>query len=156
MDADAPCCCSDLDDLAIVGMGDPNGLDDRVFSTLERVADHGGTHWWLYASTCSACGQSWMIAQDERIHDNFYLRRISPLTVREIIEHSQWPDEFLRYEQVLRIGRNSGRIARFLNPRDPALIDTANDLRRERPDISAEDIAYVLAIPLSAAVRLLR
>lgn len=97
-----------------------------------------------------------MIAQDERIHDNVYLRRIGPLILREIVEHARWPDAFLRYEQVLRIGRDPGRFARFLNPYDLALVDTVHDLRRERPDISAEDIAYVLAIPLAAAQQLLQ
>lgn len=53
--------------------------------------------------------------------------------------------------------RHRRHLAGFDRPTGMAeiLIDTANDLRRERPDISAEDIAYVLAIPLNAAARLL-
>lgn len=155
MSQEASCCCSELDDLAVVGMGDPDGLDERLFATLDLVQDHGGDQWWLYVSTCSACGQSWMVAQDERIHDNYYLKRISLETMREIINHSRWPDDFLRYEKVLRLGRDSGRVAQFLDPRSPALIDTAKDLRRERPDISVEEIAYVLAVPTKAVARLL-
>lgn len=155
MDQETTCCCSELDDLAIVGMGDAQGLDERVFQTLDLVQRHGGDQWWLYVSTCNGCGQDWMVAQDERIHDNFYLKRISPGTLREIVDDSRWPGDFVRYEQVLRLGRESGCIARFADPRDPALIHTAHDLRRERPDISLEDIAYVLAIPSSAAAQLL-
>ena len=155
MDDEKRCCCRELDDFAVVGMGDPNGLDDRVFATLDRVQRHGGTQWWLSISTCHVCGQNWMIAQDERIHDNFYLKRIDQFVLHEIVHRSHWPDDFLRYEQVLRLGRESGRIAQFANPHDPALIDTVSDLRRERRDISAEDIAYVLAIPHKAAAQLL-
>jgi hypothetical protein len=44
----------------------------------------------------------------------------------------------------------------FLDPRSPALIDTAEDLRRERPGISIEEIAYLLAISVSDAKRLLQ
>jgi hypothetical protein len=155
MDAKGACCCQELDDLAAVGMGDPDGLDERVFATLQRVRDHGGAEWWLYASTCRASGQSWMIAQDERIHDIFHLRRIAPSVMHEIVEHSRWPDDFLRYEQVLRLGRQSGKIAQFLNPLSPALVQTVSDLRRERAGISIEDIAYVLAISTESAARLL-
>lgn len=95
-----------------------------------------------------------MIAQDERIHDNFYLKRLDGEAMREIVDHSRWPDDFIRYEQVLRLGRQSGKIAQFLDPRSPALVETARDLRRERPEISIEDIAYVLAIPVKSAARL--
>lgn len=154
MSSNFACCCSELSDLAVVGMGDPNGLDERLFDNLERVQDHGGEQWWLYASVCKACGQNWMIAQDERIHDNFYLKRLDGEAMREIVDHSRWPDDFIRYEQVLRLGRQSGKIAQFLDPRSPALVETARDLRRERPEISIEDIAYVLAIPVKSAARL--
>ena len=150
------CCCVELDDLAVIGMGDPDGLDDRVFSTFDRVREHGGVQWWLYASTCGACGQSWMIAQDERIHDNFVLKRIEPAVLHRIVYASDWPGDFLHYEQVLRLERQSGKVARFLNPRSPALVETVSDLRRERPDISIEDVALVLAIPTESAARLLR
>lgn len=156
MDVDEPCCCAELEDLAIIGMGDAQGLDERVLATFDLVQDHGGEQWWLYVSTCNVCAQNWMIAQEERIHDNYCLKRLDPATMREIIDQSKWPDDFLRFEQVLRLERQSGRIARFLDPRSPALIDTANDLRRERPDISVGDIAFALAISVSDAMRLFR
>lgn len=49
------CCCHSLADLAVVPMGG-DGLDERVFATLEKICDHGGDLWWLYLSKCSACG----------------------------------------------------------------------------------------------------
>jgi hypothetical protein len=156
MDAKSPCCCQELDEIAVVGMGDPEGLDERIFSTLDHLLDHGGLQWWLYASTCRACGQSWMIAQEERIHDNFVLKRVEPAVMERIVQTSDWPEDFLRFERVLRLERESGKIARFLNPRSPALVETVADLQRERPDISIEDIAFVLAVSTESAARLTR
>ncbi len=137
-------------------MADLDGLDDRVFATLDEVRKHGGEQWWLYASTCSACGQDWMVAQDERIHDNFVLKRVTPAIMKGIVHASEWPEDFLRFERVLRLEREFGKVARFMNPRDSALVETAADLRRERPDISIEDIAFVLAISTDSAARLTR
>lgn len=155
MEAISSCLCLQLDDLAVVGMGGPNGFGGRVFSTLEKVREHGGAQWWLYASTCSACGQNWMIAQDERVHDNFVLKRVKPATMLRITENGNWPDDLLRFEQVLRIESESGKVARFLDPQDPALVATVHDLRCERPDISMEEIAFALAIPTESARLLL-
>lgn len=156
MESDQGCCCSSLDDLVIVGMGHPDDLDRRILATLESVQDHGGEQWWLYAATCTRCGQHWMIAQESRIHDNYCLRRISGEDMQAICSRGIWPDDFLRFEQVLRLEAEAGHIARFLNPREAVLVDTANDLRRERPEISVAEIAFVLALSIGEAKRLLR
>jgi hypothetical protein len=147
------CCCKSLSDLAVVPMGG-DGLDERVFAPLDRIVAHGGDQWWLYVSGCQVCSQSWMIAQDERIYDNYYLRRLSPSVCREIVDEAHWPDEFLTYEKVLRLGRTMSRSVTFLDPSSPALVCTAEDLRRERPRISVEEVAYLLAIPVSDAADL--
>ena len=156
MDNSTACCCSELADTAIIGMGDAEGMDERVFETLDLVRNYGDDKWWLYASTCRACGQNWMIAQEERIHDNYCLKRIDWQTLNEIVEHSGWPDDFLSYENVLRLGREAGYDETFLDPKSPALVETAQDLRRARPEISIEDVAYALAIPTKQAERLFK
>ena len=147
------CYCASLPDLAVVPMGG-EGLDERVFASLDRVQEHGGDQWWLYVSVCNKCRQNWMIAQDERIYDNFYLRRLNAATAKAVQEQGQWPDEFLTYERVLSLGRTMSKPWTFLDPRSPALVWTAEDLRRERSDISVEEIAHLLAIPVSDATRL--
>ena len=123
MDA-ATCCCSELDDLAVVGMGDTEGLDERLFDTLDSVKDHGGGQWWLHASICRICGQNWMIAQDERIHDNFCLKRIDPGTKR-----------------LIRSGENT------LNPYDRHAIEAAVQLKES--GVEAE-ITVVTVAPATA------
>jgi hypothetical protein len=132
-----------------------DGLDERVFSTLERTRDHGGDQWWLYMSKCSACAQDWLVAQDERIYDNSYLKRISPTDARVAAEDNRWPDDFITYERVLRLGRTLSQPWTFLDPRSSALVWTAEDLLKERPDITVDEIAYLLAIKPKAAARLL-
>jgi hypothetical protein len=132
-----------------------HGQDERVFATLEQVRDHGGTQWWLYASQCTECRQGWLIAQDERIHDNYYLKRLTAEELRRIVDCNDWPDHFLTYEQVLKLGVSSGHTCRFIDAESPALVWTVGDLKRERPTISVEEIASLLAIPVSNASQLL-
>lgn len=132
-----------------------DGLDERVFATLEQTHDHGGDLWWLYLSKCSVCGQDWLVAQDERIYDNFYLKRLDPADALDIAEGNRSPDDFMTYERVLRLGRTLSQPWTFFDPRSPALVAAAEDLVKERPDISVEEIAYLLAIEPKAAARLL-
>lgn len=148
------CLCAALPDLAVVRMG-WDGMDERVFATLEPVCDHGGDLWWLYLSRCSACGQNWMIAQEERIYDDYYLRRVDAATAREITSEQQWPDEFITYERVLKIGRTLSSPYTYLDSLSPALIDTARELRKARPDINVLEIAHLLGIPPGCAAQLL-
>lgn len=152
--ADPDCGCAALPDLAVVPMGG-EGLDERVFAALEHIRDHGGDQWWLYLSKCKACGQDWLVAQDERIYDNYYLKRLAPAAARDIIERNRWPDDFVTYERVLRLGRTLSQPWTFLDSRSPALVWTAEDLVKERPDISVEEIAYLLGLTPNAAARLL-
>lgn len=148
------CECPSIKDLAVIPMG--GGLDEIAFSTLDQVAEYGSEKWWLYASRCRICGQSWLIAQDERIHDNFHFKRIASEELAKITELSKWPEDFFLYEQVLRLGRESGHTCTFFDQKSPALVWTAEELREARRDISIEEIAYVLDVSESQAEKLLR
>ena len=148
------CCCNVLVDLAVIPMGG-NGLDELVFASFETVHRHGGAQWWLSVSTCQICLQDWMIAQDERIYDNYYIQRITAETKRDIIEWDLWPDDFLTYEKVLRLGRSQSRDFKFADPTSPALVTTILDLRQARPDISVEEMADLLQISVPHIVGLL-
>jgi hypothetical protein len=149
------CCCRSLPNLAVIPMGG-DGQDERVFATLNNIRDHSAHLWWLYLSKCSACEQDWLVAQDDRIYDNYYLKRLDREEGQDIAEGVRWPDDFISYERVLRLGRTLSQAWTFVDPQSPALIATAEDLRKERPDITVEEIAYLLAIKPKAAARLLR
>jgi len=148
------CECLSLRDLAVVPMGG-DGLDERVFATVRRVCDHGGQQWWLYLAKCASCGQYWMVAQEERIFDDYFLRRLDSIIAIKIVTSREWPSEFLTYELVLTVGRKLSQPCRFMDALAPSLVWTAADLRKERPDISVEEIAYLMGITPAHAVRLL-
>lgn len=152
--SESRCLCASLSDLAVVRMG-WDGLDDRVFVTIEKICDHGGDQWWLHLERCRACGQHWMVAQEERIYDDYYLRRLDQTAARKITDAQIWPDEFITYERVLKIGRALSSPCAFADSLSSALVCTVQDLRRERPDISILEIAHLLGIPPGCAAQLL-
>ena len=154
-EASSPCCCASLPDLAAVPMGGA-GLDERVFATVESVVDHGGDAWWLHLSKCCACGQHWMIAQEERIFDEHFLRRLTVDEARRITVEHEWPIEFISYERVLKTGRALDiRPCIFLEKLAPSLVWTAEDLLKERPNISVDEIALLLGVTEGQAKRLM-
>ena len=133
-----------------------DGLDERVFATVDNVVDHGRDFWWLHLSHCRACGQHWMIAQEERIFDEHFLRRLTVDEAERISTSAEWPVEFLSYERVLKTGHALGiRPAVFLQRFSPSLVWAAKDLRKERPDITEEEIALLLGVTVRQAKRLL-
>jgi hypothetical protein len=149
-----PCHCAALSDLAAVPMGG-GGLDERVFATIELIRDHGGSQWWLNLSRCTACDQNWMIAQEERIFDEYLLRRVSEAEAGAILA-GHWPDDFMTYERVLEIGHIFATPCVFFDPFADSLIWSAHDLRRERPGITAAEVARLLGVTVENAGRLLR
>jgi hypothetical protein len=140
---EAKCECAALPDLTVVPMGGDD-LDVRVFATLKRVRDRGEPRWWLYLSNCSSCGQNWLVAQEERIFDDYFLKRVSVTEAENIVVAVRWPEDFSTYEQVLRVGHSLSKPCTFADPLDPSLIWTAQDLRKERPELTSEEIALLI------------
>jgi hypothetical protein len=91
------CRCIRLADLAVVDMG---GDDAVVFSTLKDEVARGDPFWWLSARICSACGDQWLVAQEERQNDVFCMRRLSSDEWRRIQSRQGWPSDFDRYEDA--------------------------------------------------------
>ena len=139
------CECVTLADIAVVPMG-MDGLDKRFFATIERVADYGSDKWWLCCARCCACGQRWMLAQEGRIYDDYFLKRLSHEEVQNIIDRHQWPTEFDTYEKVLDLGSRLSKPCRFVDPLSAELTDTARDLLVCRPEIPVERLAKLLGI----------
>lgn len=149
------CRCCSLSDLTAVPMGG-TGLDEQVFATIDHILDHGGDAWWLHLSRCRVCNQHWMIAQEERIFDEYFLRRLDADETDRILTEKEWPSEFLTYERVLETGHALGiRPCRFLDPTAGSLVWTVEDLKKTRPDISTQRIAYLLGVLVTQAKRIL-
>ena len=130
-------------------------LDQRFFATVDIVREHGGDQWWLYLSECGRCGQFWMVAQEERIFDDYFLRRLTAEQAQDIVGEGHWPTDFITYERVLKVGMRLSRPCIFLEAMAPSLIWTAQDLRKERPDMSVEEIAELIGVRPAAVRRLL-
>lgn len=97
-----------------------------------------------------------MIAQEERIFDEHFLRRLTPGEANRISVEAQWPFEFRSYERVLKTGHALDiRPCVFLERLSASLVWTVEDLRKERPDISVEEMALLLGVTPSRAKRLL-
>ncbi len=106
------CICNTLPDLANVPMGG-DGLDEKLFATLENVKNYGEPKWWLYLGKCSTCQQDWLVAQEERIFDEYFLGRLSSEQANRIVKSNIWPEQFLTYESVLKIGSTLSRHCLF-------------------------------------------
>lgn len=141
------CECGRLDDLAVVPMGRHD-----VFRTLRLVRARGLPQWWLGAFTCSACGQAWLVAQEERHNDIFILRRLDATEAGRLLGEGVWPPDFDRFERLLEIGREAGHAVRYADVTDSPLLHTVADLARERPGIRVSELAALLNLdPLVAA-----
>lgn len=96
-----------------------------------------------------------MIAQEERIFDEHFLRRLTVDEANRISANGEWPVEFLSYERVLKTGHALRiRSCVFLERLSPSLVWTVEDLRKERSDISVEEIALLLGVTETQVKRL--
>jgi hypothetical protein len=155
MTTEQPCLCPEFPDETHIPMG-CDDLDQQFFATVEGVKDHGGSQWWLYSAKCRVCGQNWLVAQEERIFDEYFLVKLS-LQDAELIEGSDiWPKPFQTYADVLRRGHNAGLYCGvFFDDIAASLVWSVEDLRGERPDISVQEIADLLGIDTNQALRVI-
>jgi hypothetical protein len=132
------------------------GDHESVFQTLIKLRERGEPRWWLYASCCEACGQLWLVAQEERQNDVFILKRLDQTAATDLSTADVWPRDFDRYETLLEIGRVAGKKVSFVDPFDSSLVATIEDLARDRPYIAVSEIARLLNLDLRLATALAR
>lgn len=142
----ADCLCSSLADLAHIPMGDHERRDEQFLATLDIVREAGDPQWWLYLGRCHLCGQHWLVAQEEQIYDEHLLARLAPSQTNDIRTIGHWPDIFTTYEAVLTVARQLSHPGFFMEAMADPLICTVEDLRRERPEISGEEMARLLGV----------
>jgi hypothetical protein len=112
--------------ITVIGMG----YHEDFFASLETTHERGQPYWWLFATDCNSCGESWLVASEEQHNDVYILRRLE-LAEREAIRaENRWPSDFDRYETLLKIGKDAGYSVRFFDPFDSSQVDTARDLEK--------------------------
>ena len=145
LEAGENCHCSAVRDQDNIEMGG-DWFFEKFFATLTKLASPPTNQWWLYISRCNACSTNWLVAQEERIHDEFYVERISDHAVQQA-KAGTWPDRFQTYADVLDMGVKLGvSKARFLEPMSGALQVTVEELLQTVPKINAEEIGLKLGI----------
>ena len=100
------------------------------------------------------CEQWWLVAADERINDVFLMRRLTDAEIEALQRQSEWPADFSKFAEVLRLGRDRGHRWAFADPESSALVCTVADLAREEDGIRISRVASLLQIDLPHAQRL--
>lgn len=143
------CECITLPDLTDVDMGKDS---DTVFRTFEKRAVHGPPLWWLAAYQCCECGQWWLMGQESRINDVYFLKRLSTGEGERILEEKQWPEDFGKYETLLRLGYETGHRVTYIEPLiSSELLWTTTHLARERPGIRVSELAELFNLGIKIA-----
>jgi len=117
-----------------------SGCSQRSIPSASTATPGGGS---IFPS-CTACCQNWLIAQEERIFDDYFLKRLSVAEADQIVASARWPEEFRTYERVLTVGHALSNPCRFFDPLDASLVWTVHDLRKERPAMTSEEIAQLI------------
>jgi len=138
------CYCELISDLDILDMGAPEA--DSFFNSIDHVKDRGNPYWWLYCSKCNICETAWLIGQEERHNDIFCLKRLSNSEYKNIVEENVWPNDFDKFENLLKIGYDAGKKVRFFDPLSSSLKQTIIDIDNEHPGISFSDLIQILNI----------
>lgn len=143
------CECVARPSLVDADMGDEV---EAVLRTMDKRALRGEPHWWLAAYQCRECGEWWLLAQESRINDVYFLKRLSAQQGEAIAKEGRWPTDFDRYETLLRLGRERGHRVRYVEPLDSSeLLYTTIDLAKERPGIRVSELAELLNLEGSVA-----
>lgn len=153
LDPSRNCECPTIKDLDFIPMGF-EGADQKMFANLTEVLEFGEEKRWLYISRCDRCDTLWMIGQDDLYYDDFYFKRITEHEFNNAKE-GQWPELFLTKERLLALGRDLSSDPIYAEADAPSLRFTVQDLVKERPSITAQQIANIMAISVEHATLLL-
>lgn len=157
---DEQCQCQRIRDLDSIPMGGEEDDDGRfyfekVFDSLNEIASYGPDKWWLSIFRCNRCDQNWMVAQEERIYDEFLFCRIGPTEAQQAL-YGEWPDTFWTYEKTLGIARKFTDAPQFFDPMAYSLQVTVDDLLKDRPGITEGEIADLLGLSARHCAKLLQ
>lgn len=145
------CRCDDLSRVRVVDFAAHEEDGELAMPQLERLVRAGADRWWLSCRRCPVCDRHWLVAQEERINDVYIIRELQLVEATAIAESGRWPSDFDMYETLLRLGRDAGHIARFVDTRCETLQRTARDLMVQRPGIETHEISELLNVSMDDA-----
>lgn len=140
------CKCLEIRNLDVIGLGD----DALYMKSMKLTKNRDGHRDWVSAFVCSECSQSWLIAEESRINDDVFFRRLNTDEYEKILKLNEWPSLFDRYEDLLKLSAQFGQTFSFVDPVESiSLSGVIEDLIKERPQITKEEIANLLNIDLN-------
>ena len=145
------CECLLLSDDNVTHMG--SELDEKVFATLDKIKSYGQSKWWLDYFKCKICNQPWLVAEDQRINDVNYLKRITTSDEEGIINNNAWPPYFQTYAELFKIAKKYNIKVRWLDHAS-SLEWAVEDMIAENKHITVKEIAYLLDIKIKLAKKI--
>jgi hypothetical protein len=151
---DPPICeCDLVPDLAAIAT-QWSKFEDRFMASMITVAYHQKGKPWLEILKCRCCHTHWLHAHEDTVYmDSFVARIDADVTAKA--RAGSWPERFQTYEEVLTTGHALSMPIERDDPFVPSLYRTARLLREERPEISLEEVASLLAVSRCDAAILL-
>ena len=147
---DLLCACITHENVSVIDMAP----EMKLFNTVDEIKKRGDPYWWLYCSMCRQCGQHWLVALEERQNDVVIVKRLDADAVARIHNQNVWPNDFDKYEDLLRIGREAGNRWRHLDPLCGSLYDSVVELAKTRPGIKLGEICTLLNLEYDDAAEL--
>ncbi len=145
---DTTCLCSKMLNLADIGIFEAQ----RILDLQSELKRYGPSKWWLSCRRCNECEQTWLVGEEARINDVIFFKRIDQDTTSKIVKSYTWPNLFMTYEELLRLGKTRGRSVWYEDPENSMeLIYTIIDIAKERPDIHAYEFTEFLPIDIQTA-----
>lgn len=148
------CICSKFKEFDVIPMG-WDDTDKKFFEDLD--IDHRvwfwETMWWLSYVQCNSCHTDWLIGQDELIHDNYIIHKITLEEASKIRNNNLWPNDFNHYETLLEFGVESGSIAWLENFNESmarTIQETIEEIKSINPQITDERLTYLFQISLDS------
>lgn len=140
------CECITVADFDILDEGDERWrhVRDSIFLVIVKNPDQ--PNWQLLLGKCKQCSQYWLIAEEFSINDIELLKRLDNAVADKIIQKNEWPEHFKTLEELLAIGKLNDRSVRFVDYVARGLIEAVQELKKDRPNITLAEIAFLLNI----------
>jgi hypothetical protein len=120
----------------------------KFLQSLNSLAYYGPDRWWLSLQQCSVCKEYWLCASETRINDVDFLKKIERDIAEKVLGNREWPACFTTLESLLSLAAREGKSVRFVDWHSYSLMVSIEDLKKERPGISEEELAFLLQIDL--------
>lgn len=117
-------------------------------NTVNRYLSH--CQKWVVYFSVSNMRTNWLVASDNWVNNRNVLHRLDTMLIDKILTHNEWPTLLQSYNKLLSIGKIKMGGPKFYAPYDAYALQMAvQQLKREQPDITYAEMAYLFNIKTS-------